>query len=135
MLQKSSSELQHAKETIDNGKIVPRPCPPIRRKSSTAPDEISTSTKNSGVSTTEDPEPAKASTKPEKPPVVKKPHYLSVAANKLNTSQEHSIKVSPSNSKSEEELPCKKKSKPKVPAKNPELEKLSVHPLKPCDPN
>lgn len=134
-LQKSSSELQHAKETIDNGKIVPRPCPPIRRKSSTAPDEISTSTKNSHVSTTEDPEPAKASTKPEKPPVVKKPHYLSVATNKLNTSQEHSIKVSPSNSKSEEELPCKKKSKPKVPAKNPELEKLSVHPLKPCDPN
>lgn len=135
----SSSEFQRGKETVGKNRIVSPPCTPIRRKIIATLNEAPVSTKNSRVSSrvtiTEDTEPLKAPTKAEKPPVVKKPEYLSAVVTKLDTTQEHTIKVSSPNSKSGEELILKKKSKPKVPAKNPELEKLSVDSLKPRDPN
>ncbi|EJS42031.1 inp52p [Saccharomyces arboricola H-6] len=144
---RSTSSLKNTAPKVDPAEVLEikrpliPPLTPSRRKSSTALNKTIPSTESSHVSPSLTPKIAivspKASIETEKPPVVKKPEYLTAAAaaTKFNSSQEQCIKVISPNSESDEELSSKKKPIPKVPVKKPELEKLSVDSWKPLKPN
>ncbi|CAI4049962.1 phosphatidylinositol-3-/phosphoinositide 5-phosphatase INP52 SKDI_14G2170 [Saccharomyces kudriavzevii IFO 1802] len=137
---KSTASIVSQTGTPEVKKLVSPPCTPSRRKSSTTLNESSVSTKSLHVSSRiATPKNAvvspKAPTKPEKPPFLKKPEYLSAFASKSDNTQEHSIEATPLNSKPDEEHSPEKKSTPKVPAKKPELEKLNVDLWNPLKPN
>ncbi|CAI1714255.1 hypothetical protein SEUBUCD646_0N02130 [Saccharomyces eubayanus] len=137
---KSTALVVDHTETPESKEPIPPPYTQRRRKSSIYLNESAISTDSSRLSSRSNtPKNAdaspKAPTQSEKPPIVKKPAYLSAAATKVNNSDGRLSKVTSSDTTSDEEVSSKKKSTPKVPAKNPELEKLSVDSWKPLKPS
>ena len=136
---KSTASIVDHTETPESKEAVSPPFTPRRRKSSIYLNESAISTDSSRLSSRlSTPKNAvvspKAPTQLEKPPIVKKPAYLSAVATNINNSEGRSPKATSSGTTSDEEPLSKKKSTPKIPVKKPELEKLSIEswtPLKP----